>query len=55
MSEFKRALFYFSVRFAQCAGKYTVKANYEKAGAQELMVKSGEMVELIKQEDDGQW
>lgn len=39
----------------QCAGKYTVKADYEKAGAQELMVRSGEMVELIKQEDDGQW
>ncbi|CAG05785.1 unnamed protein product, partial [Tetraodon nigroviridis] len=38
-----------------CAGKYTVKADYEKAGAQELMVKNGETVELIKQEDDGQW
>lgn len=48
-------LFYISVCFAQCAGKYTVKADYEKAGAQELMVKSGETVELIKQEDDGQW
>lgn len=48
-------LFYISVRFVQCAGKYTAKADYEKAGAQELMVKSGEMVELIKQEDDGLW
>lgn len=40
---------------AQRAGKYTVKADYEKAGTQELTVKSGEMLELIKQEDDGQW
>lgn len=39
----------------QCAGKYTVKADYEKAGPQELTVKSGEMVELVKQEEDGQW
>uniref|UniRef100_A0A674PDB9 MCF.2 cell line derived transforming sequence like n=1 Tax=Takifugu rubripes TaxID=31033 RepID=A0A674PDB9_TAKRU len=37
------------------AGKYTVKADYEKAGTQELTVKSGETLELIKQEDDGQW
>lgn len=43
-----------SPSFTQCAGKYTVKADYE-AGAQELAVKSGETVELIKQEDDGQW
>lgn len=40
---------------AQRAGKYTVKADYEKAGTQELTVKSGETLELIKQEDDGQW
>lgn len=39
----------------QCAGKYTVKADYEKAGAQELTVKSGETVELLKQDDDGLW
>lgn len=47
---------YFLPQFRlQCAGKYTVKADYEKAGAQELTVKSGETVELIRQEDDGQW
>ena len=32
-----------------------MKADYEKAGAKDLMVKSGETVELIKQEDGGQW
>lgn len=41
--------------FGQCAGKYTVKADYEKGGAQELSVKSGDMVQLVKQGDDGQW
>ncbi|XP_042281331.1 guanine nucleotide exchange factor DBS isoform X9 [Thunnus maccoyii] len=38
-----------------CAGKYTVMADYEKGGAQELSVKSGDMVQLIKEGDDGQW
>ncbi|XP_038576800.1 guanine nucleotide exchange factor DBS isoform X2 [Micropterus salmoides] len=38
-----------------CAGKYTVMADYEKGGAQELSVKSGEMVQVIKEGDDGQW
>ncbi|KAM7380318.1 hypothetical protein PAMP_003626 [Pampus punctatissimus] len=38
-----------------CAGKYTVMADYEKGGAQELSVKSGEMVHLVKEGDDGQW
>ncbi|XP_078118349.1 guanine nucleotide exchange factor DBS isoform X6 [Sander vitreus] len=37
-----------------CAGKYTVMADYEK-GAQELSVKSGDMVQLVKEGDDGQW
>ncbi|KAM3607447.1 uncharacterized protein V6R79_007932 [Siganus canaliculatus] len=37
------------------AGKYTVMADYEKAGAQELTVKSGDMVQLVKEGDDGQW
>lgn len=41
--------------FEQCAGKYTVMADYEKGGAQELSVKSGEMVQVIKEGDDGQW
>lgn len=41
--------------FEQCVGKYTVMADYEKAGAQELSVKSGDMVKLVKEGDDGQW
>ncbi|XP_062288164.1 guanine nucleotide exchange factor DBS [Scomber scombrus] len=38
-----------------CAGKYTVMADYEKSGDQELSVKSGDMVQLVKEGDDGQW
>ncbi|XP_070693844.1 guanine nucleotide exchange factor DBS [Pempheris klunzingeri] len=38
-----------------CAGKYTVMADYEKDGTQELSVKSGDMVQLVKEGDDGQW
>uniref|UniRef100_UPI0037E82596 guanine nucleotide exchange factor DBS isoform X2 n=1 Tax=Semicossyphus pulcher TaxID=241346 RepID=UPI0037E82596 len=38
-----------------CAGKYTVIADYEKDGAQELSVKSGDMVQLVKEGDDQQW
>lgn len=38
-----------------CAGKYTVMADYEKGGAQELSVKIGDMVQLVKEGDDGQW
>lgn len=41
--------------FEQCAGKYTVMADYEKGGVQELSVKSGDMVQLVKEGDDGQW
>ncbi|XP_069389258.1 guanine nucleotide exchange factor DBS isoform X6 [Paralichthys olivaceus] len=37
------------------AGKYTVMVDYEKGGAQELPVKSGDMVQLVKEGDDGQW
>ncbi|XP_068561125.1 guanine nucleotide exchange factor DBS isoform X2 [Cebidichthys violaceus] len=37
-----------------CAGKYTVMADYEK-DAQELSVKSGDMVQLVKEGEDGQW
>ncbi len=40
--------------FEQCAGKYTVMADYE-GGAQELSVKSGDMVQLVKEGDGGQW
>ncbi|XP_034407105.1 guanine nucleotide exchange factor DBS isoform X5 [Cyclopterus lumpus] len=36
-------------------GKYTVVADCEKAGPQELSVKSGDMVELIKEGEEGQW
>lgn len=38
-----------------CVGKYTVMADYEKGGAQELSVKSGDMVQLVKEGEDGQW
>ncbi|GAA6227372.1 guanine nucleotide exchange factor DBS isoform X2 [Lates japonicus] len=38
-----------------CVGKYTVMADYEKGSAQELSVKSGDMVQLLKERDDGQW
>uniref|UniRef100_A0A669D1A0 MCF.2 cell line derived transforming sequence like n=1 Tax=Oreochromis niloticus TaxID=8128 RepID=A0A669D1A0_ORENI len=37
-----------------CAGKYTVTAEYEIGGAQELSVKSGDVVQLVKEGDDGQ-
>ncbi|XP_078030717.1 guanine nucleotide exchange factor DBS isoform X5 [Epinephelus lanceolatus] len=37
------------------AGKYTVMADYEKGGTQDLSVKSGDMVQLVKEGDDGQW
>ncbi|XP_072554768.1 guanine nucleotide exchange factor DBS isoform X1 [Paramormyrops kingsleyae] len=36
-------------------GKYTVVADYEKGGQQDLTVKSGDMVQLIKEGEDGQW
>uniref|UniRef100_A0A3B4TVF4 MCF.2 cell line derived transforming sequence like n=1 Tax=Seriola dumerili TaxID=41447 RepID=A0A3B4TVF4_SERDU len=38
-----------------CAGKYTVIADYEKSNSQELSVKNGDMVQLVKEGDDGQW
>ncbi|XP_056144826.1 guanine nucleotide exchange factor DBS isoform X3 [Lampris incognitus] len=38
-----------------CAGKYTVVSDYERGGAQELSVKSGDTVQLGKEGDDGQW
>ncbi|XP_034417414.1 guanine nucleotide exchange factor DBS isoform X2 [Cyclopterus lumpus] len=38
-----------------CAGKYTVTADYEKDDAQELSVKGGDVVQLVKEGDDGQW
>ncbi|KAJ8397932.1 hypothetical protein AAFF_G00432790 [Aldrovandia affinis] len=36
-------------------GKYTVVADYEKGGPQDLTVKNGDTVQLIKEGDDGQW
>ncbi|KAM6985972.1 guanine nucleotide exchange factor DBS isoform 2-T2 [Aplochiton taeniatus] len=38
-----------------CAGKYTVVSDYEQGSAQELSVKSGDRVRLIKEGEDGQW
>uniref|UniRef100_A0A1A7YKI7 MCF.2 cell line derived transforming sequence-like n=1 Tax=Iconisemion striatum TaxID=60296 RepID=A0A1A7YKI7_9TELE len=38
-----------------CAGKYTVMADLEIEGLQELSVKSGDTVQLVKEGDDGQW
>ncbi|XP_052349166.1 guanine nucleotide exchange factor DBS-like isoform X2 [Oncorhynchus keta] len=38
-----------------CAGKYTVMSDYEKCSTQDLSVKSGETVQLIKEGEDGQW
>ncbi|XP_029306439.1 guanine nucleotide exchange factor DBS isoform X7 [Cottoperca gobio] len=36
-------------------GKYTVVADCEKAGPQELSVKSGDIVQLIREGEEGQW
>lgn len=36
-------------------GKYTVVADCEKAGPQELSVKSGDVVQLIREAEEGQW
>ncbi|XP_061572132.1 guanine nucleotide exchange factor DBS isoform X2 [Cololabis saira] len=36
-------------------GKYTVVSDCDKAGPQELSVKSGDMVQLIREGEDGQW
>ncbi|XP_047193107.1 guanine nucleotide exchange factor DBS isoform X3 [Scophthalmus maximus] len=38
-----------------CAGKYTVMVDYKKTGAHELSLKSGEVVQLVKEGDDGRW
>lgn len=39
----------------QAPGKYTVVADCEKAGPQELSVKSGDVVQLIREAEEGQW
>ena len=36
-------------------GKYVVAADYEKGGPQDLSVKNGDMVQLVKEGEDGQW
>ncbi|XP_077408431.1 guanine nucleotide exchange factor DBS isoform X5 [Vanacampus margaritifer] len=36
-------------------GKYTVVADSEKSGPQQLSVKSGDVVQLIKEGEEGQW
>ncbi|KAA0721929.1 Guanine nucleotide exchange factor DBS [Triplophysa tibetana] len=36
-------------------GSYVVVADYEKSGAQELTVKSGDTVQLVREGDDGRW
>ncbi|XP_061649272.1 guanine nucleotide exchange factor DBS isoform X5 [Phyllopteryx taeniolatus] len=38
-----------------CAGKYTATGDYEKASAQEVAVKMGDTVQLVKEGEDGQW
>lgn len=40
---------------SQAPGKYTVVADCEKAGPQELSVKSGDVVQLIREAEEGQW
>ncbi|XP_008326328.1 guanine nucleotide exchange factor DBS isoform X3 [Cynoglossus semilaevis] len=37
------------------AGKYTVMSDFDKGGAVELSVKGGDIVQLVKEGDDGQW
>lgn len=48
-------VFFFLLSPLQAPGKYTVVADCEKAGPQELSVKSGDMVQLIKEGEEGQW
>nr|XP_055060626.1 guanine nucleotide exchange factor DBS isoform X9 [Misgurnus anguillicaudatus] len=36
-------------------GRYVVVADYDKSGPQELTVKSGDTVELVREGDDGRW
>ncbi|XP_028291571.1 guanine nucleotide exchange factor DBS-like isoform X3 [Gouania willdenowi] len=38
-----------------CAGKYTAMADYDMGVDQDLRVKSGDMVQLVKEGEDGQW
>ncbi|XP_062982230.1 guanine nucleotide exchange factor DBS isoform X3 [Elgaria multicarinata webbii] len=36
-------------------GKYTVMANYDHGGSEDLLLKSGELVQLIHEGEDGLW
>ncbi|XP_061735316.1 guanine nucleotide exchange factor DBS-like isoform X4 [Nerophis ophidion] len=38
-----------------CAGKYTVTGDYEEFSTQDVAVKSGDVVQLVKEAEDGQW
>uniref|UniRef100_A0A8C5P9P9 MCF.2 cell line derived transforming sequence like n=1 Tax=Leptobrachium leishanense TaxID=445787 RepID=A0A8C5P9P9_9ANUR len=38
-----------------CPGKYTVIADCEKCSSEELVVKSGDIVQLIREEEEGFW
>ncbi|PIO38921.1 hypothetical protein AB205_0064630 [Aquarana catesbeiana] len=38
-----------------CPGKYTIAADYGKSGSEELLVKSGDTVQLIREEEEGMW
>ncbi|XP_061549011.1 guanine nucleotide exchange factor DBS-like isoform X8 [Phycodurus eques] len=38
-----------------CAGKYTATGDYEKGSTQEVAVKMGDTVQLVKEGEDGQW
>ncbi|XP_068602581.1 guanine nucleotide exchange factor DBS-like [Brachionichthys hirsutus] len=38
-----------------CAGKYIVTADSESGGDEELSVKSGDVVQLVKEDSDGHW
>ncbi|MEQ2193726.1 hypothetical protein XENOCAPTIV_011428 [Xenoophorus captivus] len=52
ISSLKICCFAFTLK---APGKYTVVADCEKAGPQELSVKSGDMVQLIREGEEGQW
>ncbi|TRY92651.1 hypothetical protein DNTS_007701 [Danionella cerebrum] len=38
-----------------CPGRYIVVADHERSGAQELTVRSGDTVQLLREGDDGRW
>lgn len=39
----------------QSPGRYVVVADHDKNGPQELTVKSGDSVQLVREGDDGRW